>query len=227
MGILTCTGVRYAYSIKSQQFVPIVTSYTLPPQGNGFYNFIDGEITLKIIWETYTDPPELGTTTGIDVNLDPGEVPPTVSEGITPDTITPIDVTGDSPIPQTVEEWRELQVILKDGFNLRYRDKTDMDTISHREIQAENDIINSCIPDREHALRIAKKAIWDSMKNISYSPSIPPIFSFYPFLLINIYISFYYLTPKTTKILGISFNNSKDNVSFIVDTKCSTRVGLI
>jgi hypothetical protein len=119
MGILTCTGVRYAYSIKSQQFVPIVTSYTLPPQGNGFYNFIDGEITLKIIWETYTDPPELGTTTGIDVNLDPGEVPPTVSEGITPDTITPIDVTGDSPIPQTVEEWRELQVILKDGFNLR------------------------------------------------------------------------------------------------------------
>jgi hypothetical protein len=220
-GIETCIGVGYAYSIKSQQFIPITTTFSLPPAGNGSYIYVEGSITIQIKWESYTEPPPVVIVDN-NVNIDP-EVPP---DAETTGSITPPEVET-SPLPQTKAEWRELQVVLKDGFNLKYIDATDRDTISHREIKSENIIINACIPDRDHALRIAKKAIWDSMKNISYTPSIAPIFSFYPFMLVNIYISYYYLTPKTTKISGITFNNSKDNVEYIVETKCSKRAGVI
>ena len=220
--IETCVGVRYRYSIKSQQFVPIVTTFTLPPAGNGSYLYIEGSITIQVKWESYTEAPPTIIADPSNVNLDPEVIP---IEG-TISTITPTEVL-ETPAPQTEAEWRELQVVLKDGFNLRHIDVTDRDTISHREIKSENIIINSCIPDRDHALRIAKKAIWDSMKNISYSPSIPPIFSLIPFMLINVYISFYYLTPKTTKFYGVSFKNSKESVTFTIETKCSTRSGVI
>lgn len=220
-GVVTCIGVRYRYSIKSQQFIPIVTTFTLPPAGNGSNLYIEGSITIQIKWESFTEAPPVIIVDN-NVNIDPVLEPDEDLEG----TITPPEVI-ESPLPQTVAEWRELQVVLKDGFNLRYIDVTDRDTISHREIKSENIIINACIPDRDHALRIAKKAIWDSMKNISYSPNIAPIFSFTPFMLVNVYISFYYLTPKTTKISGITFNNSKDNVQYIVETKCSKRAGII
>lgn len=216
-GTVTCRGVRYSYSIKSQQKSTYYPTFTGTPVDS--YTYKEGEIEIRIAWETYTaPPPEANNNTGSQVILEPPEIPPTGEiASITPQVI---EQTEAKMKTLTTEEWIEQQKVLRNGFNIKFVYK-HYKNIDKREIKSKTKIVNNVIPDREHAYKIARKAIEDSRKDLEIPVSIVPNFKLKPLMPMNITVPF--LGTRKTKIEGMELNNECTSVTMEILVKSSRR----
>jgi hypothetical protein len=216
-GTVTCKGVRYSYSIKSQQKSTYYPTFTGTPVDS--YTYKEGEIEIRIAWETYTAPPPEPSGTNNQVIFEPPSTPPTGE----PASITPqvIEQTVSKMQTMTTEEWIEQQRILRDGFNIKCVNKYYKNYIDKRLIKSKIKIVNNVIPDREHARKIGKKAIEDSRKDLEIPVSIVPNFKLKPLMPMNITVPF--LGKRKTKIEGMEFNNECSSVTMEILVKSSRR----
>ncbi len=215
-GTVTCKGVRYSYTIKSQQKSTYYPTFTGVPVDS--YTYHEGEIEIRIAWETYTAPPPEASNTGTgQVILEP---PPEEPAGIASITPQVIEQTEAKMKPMTTEEWIEQQKILRNGFNIKCVSK-DYKKIDGREIKSKIKIVNNVIPDREHAYKIGKKAIEDSRKDLEIPTKIVPNFKLKPLMPMNITVPF--LGTRKTKIEGMELNNEYNSVTMEILVKSSRR----
>ncbi|MEQ8225451.1 MAG: hypothetical protein ABRQ37_24240 [Candidatus Eremiobacterota bacterium] len=215
-GTVTCKGVRYSYTIKSQQKSTYYPTFTGTPVDS--YTYHEGEIEIRIAWETYTAPPPEANNTGTgQVILEPPSSEPAEVASITPQVI---EQTEAKMKPMTTEEWIEQQKVLRDGFNVKFVHK-HYKNIDKREIKSKTKIVNNVIPDREHAYKIAKKAIEDSRKDLEIPVHIVPNFKLKPLMPMNITVPF--LGTRKTKIEGMELNNEYNSVTMEILVKSSRR----
>jgi hypothetical protein len=191
-GIDTCLGVSFSYTLLSQQvhhIDPLSFSYAAGARATTTY--VPGEINIKVSWDTKL--PEMGE----------------VASGTTPST-------GGTSVPDnsTIERI----VILKNGFSLKCRNIKDIQTYGNGEIRSESDYSNNLIPDMDHAERIGKNLILNSMKNLNIAVNAVPNFGIKLRQYVRVPVSYLFYS-ENLKVEGLEFFNNGADQAFIIHTR--------
>lgn len=192
-GVSTCLGTTFLYTLHSQQVTqldPLNFSYARGARTTVTY--VPGEINIKVSWDTYMPQQSSEKTSETEQ-----------SGGYSTPDIAPVDKI----------------VIIKNGFSVKCVNKKDSYTMGNGIIRSGNDYSNNLIPDIDHAERVGKNLIYNSMKNLNIEVNTIPHFSIKLRQYIKIPVSYLFYS-EILKVEGIEFTASSGaEQSFIIHTR--------